>query len=141
MSNDFGRKTYSGDKYRLGDLLRESDSGDLYTGRHEFMDKAVTIKVLPRALAMDGRWSKRFLDGARNAATVSHPNILNATDFGADSRGVIYSVFESAPDETLRSVIAPRRQVSMSIAHCNIAKQVAAARSPLPMPKTSYTPD
>ncbi|HEX3101712.1 MAG TPA: serine/threonine-protein kinase, partial [Pyrinomonadaceae bacterium] len=124
MSNDFEGKLIA-DKYRLGDLLRESDSGDLYTGRHEFMDKAVTIKVLPRALAMDSRWSKRFLDGARNAATVSHPNILNATDFGADSRGVIYSVFESAPDETLRSVIA--REGSLDVDRTlNIAKQVAS---------------
>ncbi len=125
MINDFEGKLIA-DKYRLGDLLRESHSGDLYTGRHEFMDKAVMIKILPQALAIDGRWSKRFLDGARNAATLNHPNILNVTDFGTDSRGIVYSVFESAPDETLKSVIA--RKGSLDVDRTlNIAKQTATA--------------
>ena len=113
MVNEFEGKLIA-DKYRIASLIRESESGDLYAGRHEFMDKPVTINVLPPALAMDGRWSKRFLDGARNAATVSHENILNLIDFGTDSRGVIYSVFEAAPDETLQSVIA--RDGSLDVA-------------------------
>ncbi len=125
MTNDFDGKLIA-DKYRLGDLISESDSGDLYTGRHEFMDKPVTIRVLPQALAMDARWSKRFLDQAKNAAALSHPNILNATDFGTDSRGIVYSVFEFAPDETLQSVIA--REGSLDVDRTiNIAKETATA--------------
>ena len=125
MVNEFEGKLIA-DKYRIAGLISESESGDLYAGQHEFMDKPVTIKVLPAALAMDGRWSKRFLDGARNAATVSHENILNLIDFGTDSRGVVYSVFEAAPDETLQSVIA--RDGSLDVARTlNIAKQAALA--------------
>lgn len=125
MANEFDGKLIA-DKYRLGDLISESDSGDLYIGRHEFMNKPVTIRVLPQALAMDGRWSKRFLDQAKNASALSHPGILNATDFGTDSRGVVYSVFEAAPNETLQTVIA--RDGSLDVDRTlNIAKQVATA--------------
>ena len=125
MNNDFEGKLIA-DKYRLAELISESESGDLYTGRHEFMDKPVTIRVLPQALAMDSRWSKRFLDGAKNAATVSHPNILNTTDFGTDSRGVVYRVFEPAPKRTLKSLIA--RDGSLDVDRTlNIAKQTATA--------------
>lgn len=125
MANEFDGKLIA-DKYRLAELIGESDSGDLYSGRHEFMNKPVTIRVLPQALAMDGRWSKRFLDQAKNAAALSHPNILNATDFGTDSRGIVYSVFESAPDETLGSLIA--RDGSLDVDRTlSIAKQAAAA--------------
>ena len=125
MNNDFEGKLIA-DKYRLAELISESESGDLYAGRHEFMDKPVTIRVLPQALAMDARWSKRFLDAAKNAATVNHANILNTTDFGTDSRGVVYSVFEPAPDETLKSLIA--RDGGLDVDRTlNIAKQAAAA--------------
>ena len=125
MVNEFEGKLIA-DKYRIAGLISESESGDLYAGQHEFMDKPVTIKVLPAALAMDGRWSKRFLDGAKNAASVSHPNILNVTDFGTDSRGVVYSIFEPAPDETLQSMIA--RDGGLDVERTlNIAKQAATA--------------
>ena len=35
------------EKYRLDWLLRNGELGDFYRGRHLFMDKPVTLKVLP----------------------------------------------------------------------------------------------
>lgn len=113
------------DKYRVEALLREGRDGDLYAGRHEVMDKPVTIKVLPRALGIDARWTKRFVDQARAASTVTHPNVLNITDFGTDAKGISYSVFDTVPDRSLRHVISEGPSFDEKRA-LDIAAQIAA---------------
>lgn len=92
------------DKYRVESLIRESEMGDLYLGRHEVLERPLTIKILPRALAVDARWVKRFVDEARTASAVMNPNILNVTDFGTDAKGVSYAVFEPTEARTLRDL-------------------------------------
>lgn len=125
MVNDFIGKLIA-DKYRIESLVRESDSGDLYLGKHDISGKPLTIRILTPALAMDARWSKRFLDEARIAAALEHTNILNLTDFGTDSKGIVYAIYEPISGETLNSVLTgdttfePMRAV-------NITKQIAAA--------------
>ncbi len=117
--------TLIADKYRVATLLREGPDGDLYSGRHEVMDKAVTIKVLPRALGVDKRWTKRFVDEARAASTVTHPNVLGITDFGTDARGMSYAVFETVPERNLLDLIATERSLEPKRA-IDIAAQIAA---------------
>ncbi len=118
------------DKYRIESLIREGSAGDLFAGKHEISDKPVTIMVLPQALAIDARWSKKFIDAARSASSVSHPNILNVTDFGTDAKGVSYAVFEPASGETLRGLLADGSSIdeqrALGFAH-QIATGVAAA--------------
>ena len=118
------------DKYRIESLIREGSAGDLFAGKHEISDKPVTIMVLPQALAIDARWSKKFIDAARSASSVSHPNILNVTDFGTDAKGVSYAVFEPASGETLSGLLADGTAIdekqALSFAH-QIATGVAAA--------------
>lgn len=114
------------DKYRIEGLIRESESGDLFTARHEVLDRPVTVKILSRALAVDQRWVKRFVDEARAASALEHPNILNITDFGTDAKAVSYAVFEHAPSTTLRDLISgtPSMEEKRAI---GIARQIASA--------------
>src|SRR3954471_23149858 len=100
MSDEFAGKLIA-DKYRVGELIREGESGDLYHGRHEIMDRPVTLKVLPLALGIDARWQKRFIDNARAASAISHPNVLQLNDFGIDQKNVSYAVFEPTDGKTL----------------------------------------
>nr|MBP7416763.1 hypothetical protein [Pyrinomonadaceae bacterium] len=109
------------DKYRIESLICEGSAGDLFAGKHEISDKPVTIMVLPQALAIDARWSKKFIDAARSASSVSHLNILNVTDFGTDAKGVSYAVFEPASGETLSGLLADGTAIdekqALSFAH------------------------
>src|SRR5687768_4574516 len=107
MVNEFLGKLVA-DKYRIESLIREGESGDLYLGRHEVQDKPVTVKILSSALAIDARWVKRFIDEARSASGLSHPNILSLTDFGTDAKNVSYAVFEPVDGTTLRDIISDR---------------------------------
>lgn len=125
MVNDLIGKLIA-DKYRIESLVRESDSGDLYLGVHDISGKPLLLRILPPALAMDARWSKRFLDEARSAAALDHPNILNLTDFGTDSKGIVYEVYESVPGETLNSILTGDAAFDQARA-VNITKQIAAA--------------
>jgi hypothetical protein len=118
------------DKYRIESLIRESSSGDLFSARHEVLDKPVTVKILPAALAIDSRWVKRFVAEARSASTLSHQNILNITDFGTDARGVSYAVYEPAGDKTLSDLLnddSPIDEKRAVVLARNIADAVSAA--------------
>ncbi|MGB7200956.1 MAG: protein kinase [Pyrinomonadaceae bacterium] len=126
--SDFADKLIA-DKYRVGELIREGEAGDLYHGRHEVMEKAVTLKLLPLALGIDARWGKRFIDEARAASAVSHPNLLNINDFGTDAKNVSYAVYDSVDGKTLADpdeAGMKSEAASVEIAF-QIAKAVAAA--------------
>ena len=125
MINDVVGKLVA-DKYRISSLIRESQSGDLYRGNQEVMDKPVTVKVLPSAFAVDARWAKRFIDEARAASAVSHPNVLNITDFGTDAKGISYVVFEPTTATTLRDVAGNDGAFDQKRA-LGVARQIAAA--------------
>ena len=125
MTNDFVGKLVA-DKYRIESLIGESGSGDMYLGRHEVMDKPVTIKILAPALAADPRRIKQFVDEARAASAATHPNILNITDFGTDAKGTSYAIFEEAKGLTLKDITAISPMLDEGRA-LNITNQIAAA--------------
>ncbi|MBV9242698.1 MAG: protein kinase [Acidobacteria bacterium] len=128
MSDGLSEKLIA-DKYRVGELIREGEAGDLYHGRHEIMDRPVTVKILPQALGIDARWQKRFIDEARTASTVSHANVLQLNDFGTDQKGTSYAVFENTDGKTLADLesgpaLDEKRAIEIAKA---IADGVAAA--------------
>ncbi|MFN0140150.1 MAG: serine/threonine protein kinase [Pyrinomonadaceae bacterium] len=120
--SDFEDKLIA-DKYRVGELIREGEAGDLYHGRHEVMDKAVTLKLLPLALGVDARWTKRFIDEARAASAVTHSNLLNINDFGTDAKNVSYAVYDSVDGATL----ADDRSMKSQATSVELARQIANA--------------
>ena len=83
---------------------------------------------MPQALAIDGRWVKRFVDEARAASAISHQNILNITDFGTDARGISYAVYEPTAGGTLRDIVASEPELDEERA-LGIARQIASAVS------------
>ena len=113
------------DKYRVERLIRESDSGDLYEGRHEISGAPATLRIVPQALAMDLRWSERFLEQARKSAAIDHPNILQTTDFGTDSRGIVYAVHEPFSLTTIADLKQGGGELGQARA-LDITSQVAA---------------
>lgn len=112
-------------KYRLDSVLRDDDLGKIYRATHVSMEKPVTVKVLAPALAVDDAIVRRFSAEARGVSQISHPNILNVTDFGADGNAV-YTVYEGAPGATLKEAIRAEGKFSFERS-ISIARQIASA--------------
>ncbi len=116
------------EKYQIQNLWREGGLGNIYRGTHRGMEKSVTVKILSPALAVDESIVKRFSDEARTVSHISHPNILNVTDFGTDAEGAVYIVSEESEGETLKESIAKQGKFSAERA-IRIARQIASALS------------
>jgi serine/threonine-protein kinase len=124
MSGEFEGKDLA-EKYEVGELVRRGEIGDIYRGRHMFMDRPVTLRILPRALSVDDEIVRRFFTEAKTTSHITHPNILNLTDFGSASNGTVYAVYEPENGETLEDVIRNSGKLDSSAA-IDIAKQVSA---------------
>lgn len=125
MADEFTGKIIA-DKYRVDSLLRKGDLGDMYRGWHLFMDKPVTLKILPSSLAADENIRKQFSAEARNAVLISHPNILAVSDFAANADGSVYIVFEGFEGQILSEFISSDGQFAPERA-VDIAAQTASA--------------
>lgn len=118
--------TIVADKFRIDSPLRAGDLGDFYRGRHLFMDKPVTLKVLPGSLAVDEFIRDRFSDEARAATSLASPNILAASDFGSGEDGSYYVVYEGFDGEPLKNAIGAGTQYPIEQA-AGIVRQIADA--------------
>jgi serine/threonine protein kinase len=116
------------EKYRVEAFLRESGMGKIYRGKHLLMDNPVAIKILSPALAVDDTIVQRFSVEARAASKISHPNIVNVTDFGTDPSGIAFIIMEYAEGETLKDKIRSEGKFSAERS-ANIINQIAAALS------------
>jgi len=120
--------TIIAEKYRLGDLLRSGEHGDLYEARHVLMDKPVSVRVLRPGVAADSENVEKFFASAKSASKISDPHIHNITDFGTDSEGFVYAVYEPLEGRSLKSVITEDGTFPVHTA-IEAATQIAAGLS------------
>lgn len=120
--------TVVAEKYRLDSLLRSGELGDFYRGRHLFMDKPVTLKILPASLAVDEEIRGHFTAEARSAAALESPHILAVNDFGSNKDGSYYVVYEGFDGVPLKNSISTGGQFSVERAS-SIVRQIANALS------------
>lgn len=118
--------TVIAEKYRLDSLLRSGELGNFYRGRHLFMDRSATLKVLPASLAVDDTIREQFTAEARSAAALANPHILSANDFGSNNDGSYYVVYEGFDGEPLKNTIGAGGQFSVERA-VSAARQIAEA--------------
>jgi eukaryotic-like serine/threonine-protein kinase len=110
--------------YRIESLLGAGGMGEVYLARDTRLGRKVALKVLPSdALSQPSR-RERFLNEARAASALKHPNIVTIYDFGENESGG-YLVMELVEGESLRALLA-RRRVGTRLA-LDIAAQVANA--------------
>jgi eukaryotic-like serine/threonine-protein kinase len=89
--------------YQVKALLGEGGMGTVYLAEHAFMGWRAAIKVLRRSLTDDRVLVDRFMNEARAAKAVGHPNIIEIIDVGLLPDGVPYLLMEMMEGETLRA--------------------------------------
>ncbi|HEX4915094.1 MAG TPA: protein kinase [Vicinamibacterales bacterium] len=90
--------------YEVLGLIGEGGMGQVYRAADTRLDRAVAIKVMPAALAVDPVRRERFEREARSISRLEHPNICPLYDVGAlpeESGGGMFLVMQFLEGETL----------------------------------------
>jgi len=114
------------DRYEVLAVIGEGGMGRVYRVRHRRLGRAFALKALRVDLARDAVLAERFIQEARAAAVVSHPNVVQINDFGTLSSGQPYFVMELLEGRTLTRIL--RDEGPIEPGRCAaIARQIAEA--------------
>jgi len=69
-------------RYEVLSLLGEGGTGSVYEVRHTTLGRKFALKVLRHDIAQDPTAVTRFMQEAKAAAAIGHPNIVAVSDFG-----------------------------------------------------------
>jgi len=92
--------------YKIEGLLGSGGMGEVFRATDTRLRRTVAIKILPRDNIADPERKRRFLQEARAASALNHPNIVTLHDIASDS-GTDYLVMEFVPGKTLTDLIPP----------------------------------
>ncbi len=78
--------------------------GEVYIAHDARLNRKVALKILPSGSPQDATRKRRFIQEARAASSLNHPNILTIHDFGTMD-GISYIVSELIEGESLRTIV------------------------------------
>ena len=111
-------------RYEIRSQLGEGGMGQVYLARDTQLDRSVALKILTAEVARDQQRLHRFLQEARAASALSHPNAAHTYEIG-EAEGVNYIAMEYVEGEGLDRKIAGRPVAVSQI--LEIAIQIADA--------------
>src|SRR6478735_12507149 len=91
--------------YRSISLLGEGGMGAVYLAEHPGIGRRVAVKVLHKNYTRDEHLLARFLNEARAANAIRHPNIIEILDSGMLADRTPYLVMELLEGESLAARI------------------------------------
>ncbi len=110
----------------LLDSIGHGGMGRVYRARDELLGRDVALKLLKAQHADNNQFVERFRREAKNAAALSHPNIVSVFDAGEDADGSPYMAMEYVGGGTLAERIEKEGPLD-SLEAAGIALQVACA--------------
>jgi eukaryotic-like serine/threonine-protein kinase len=120
--------------YRIESKLGEGGMGVVYKAWDTHLDRSVAVKVLcPDALTNPER-RRRFVQEAKSASALNHPNIIAVYDIDSDG-GTDYIAMEYVGGQSLDRVLANRGLPLRDT--LQYAIQIAGALPPLTRPLSS----
>ncbi len=92
-------------RYFVQRKIGEGGMGVVFAVRHAVIERPLAVKVLKREVMRDDATLRRFVQEARAASRIGHPNIVDVTDFGKTPEGLTYCVMEFVDGQTLSHTI------------------------------------
>ncbi len=94
-------------RYRVVRKLGSGGMADVYLAEDEELGRRVAIKILNDRHANDEQFVERFRREAKNAAGLSHPNIVSIYDRG-EAEGTYYIAMEYLDGRSLKELVLAR---------------------------------
>src|ERR671917_912428 len=95
-------KTLVDGRYELRTRVGGGGMADVYLAHDAVLDRDVALKLLKARYAGDEEFVERFRREAKNAAALSHPNIVPIFDRGETDNGTYYMTMEYLSGGTLK---------------------------------------
>src|SRR5438552_11693004 len=112
------------DRYEIISPLGAGGMGEVYLALDTRLDRRVALKLLPVQFTQDADRVRRFVQEAKAASALNHPNIITIHEIG-EAQGTHYIATEFIDGETLRQRLAGEK-IKLSAA-LDVAVQVASA--------------
>jgi beta-lactam-binding protein with PASTA domain/tRNA A-37 threonylcarbamoyl transferase component Bud32 len=112
-------------RYRIVRKLGTGGMANVYLAEDEVLGRRVAIKILNDRHAGDDQFVERFRREAKNAASLSHPNIVSIYDRG-EAEGTYYIAMEYLDGRSLKELIVARGPAPVNVA-IEYARQILAA--------------
>jgi len=108
-------------KYEILSKIKEGGMGTIYQVRHRLLDEVRVVKVMLPQLGSEEEYRHRFIQEAKMATRLKHPNVGTIHDFAVDPDGTAYIVMEYIDgvnlSELLRTSGPPGVPLTLEIAH------------------------
>ncbi|MCL6546159.1 MAG: serine/threonine protein kinase, partial [Bryobacteraceae bacterium] len=112
--------------YRVVGRLGQGGMGVVYQARDTHLDRFVAVKVLPPDRVADQERKRRFIQEAKAASALNHPNIVTIYDID-ECEGVLFIAMEYVEGKTLHELI---QEGGLPLSQClDLAIQIAGALS------------
>lgn len=94
-----------GGRYELYALLGKGGFGAVYATRHTLTGQELVVKVLRANMAQDPTQLRRFLNEAKAACQLTHPNTVRVFDFGQTENKQMYMAMERLNGQEMADVV------------------------------------
>src|SRR5262245_37211798 len=110
--------------YRILSRIGAGGMGEVYLAQDTRLDRTVALKILPAEMASDPERMRRFVQEAKAASALSHPNVAHIYEIG-EANGTNFIAMEYVDGQTLDAKLKGRALETAEI--IEIATQVADA--------------
>src|SRR5271169_294326 len=90
--------------YRIEGVLGTGGMGQVFRGRHVYLERLAAIKVMHSHLATHPAFRTRFLQEAKSTAALRNPHIVEIYEFG-EQDGLLYLIMEMMTEGTLSALL------------------------------------
>lgn len=100
-------------RYRLLDKIDESSVGPLYRAEDLQLGRAVAVRLLDPALALDGAALERARGEMRAIGGYASEHLVSLRDFGSTSEGRLFVAMDSPEGDSLRAALDREGQLAV----------------------------
>ncbi len=101
-----------GGRYRLLEKIGEGGAAEVFRARDQRLDRTVAVKLLRPQFTYDQASRTRFVNEAKAAAGLSHPNIVDIYDFGEGPDHSMFIAMQYVEGQNLKDILQKRGRMS-----------------------------